>query len=196
MPRTVSDTPLLTPALRAIARLLLRMTGWRLEPGEAALPVKAVIIAAPHTSNWDMPYTLLAGLALGLHLRWMGKASIFRAPFGPLMRWLGGVAVQRGQTNNLVAESARALRETAGPMQLVVAPEGTRGRTRHWKTGFYFIALQAEVPVVLAYLDYGRKAAGLGPLVRPSGDVERDMAEIRRFYANVQGRRPDLFDPG
>jgi 1-acyl-sn-glycerol-3-phosphate acyltransferase len=155
-----------------------------------------VLIAAPHTSNWDLPYTLMVGFALNLNLYWMGKASLFRAPFGPLMRWLGGIAVERSRSNNLVADSAAALRAADGPLQLVVPPEGTRGKVRHWKTGFYFIALQAGVPIVLAFMDYGRKVGGLGPEFTPSGDVERDMVEIKRFYAGVQGRNRDQFEAG
>ena len=148
---------------------------------QAALPTgadKFVLIAAPHTSNWDLPYTLMTGLALRLNLYWMGKASLFRAPFGPVMRWLGGLAVDRSKSNNTVAAAALALQQADGPLQLVVSPEGTRGRVRQWKTGFYFIAVQAQVPIVLAFMDYGRKVGGLGPEFTPSGDVERDMAEI------------------
>jgi len=124
----------------------------------------------------------------------MGKASIFRFPFGAVMRWLGGVAVDRSKANNLVAASAQAIVESDGPVQLVVPPEGTRGKTRHWKTGFYFIALEAKVPIVLAYMDYERKVAGLGPLFVPTGDVERDMEEVKRFYAGIKGRNADQFD--
>jgi len=155
-----------------------------------------VLIAAPHTSNWDLPYTLMVAFALRLNIYWMGKASIFRPPFGGLMRWLGGIAVQRERTNDLVAASAAAIRAADGPLQLVVPPEGTRGRTRHWKTGFYYIAQAAGVPIVLAYMDYARKISGLGPVFTPTGDVDADMAEIKRFYAGIQGRRADQFESG
>ncbi len=152
-----------------------------------------MFIAAPHTSNWDLPYTLMCAFALQLHIRWMGKASIFRFPFGALMRWLGGIPVDRSKANNLVAASAEAIRDAQGPLQLVVPPEGTRGRTRHWKTGFYFIAQQAGVPIVLAYMDYARKVAGIGPVFTPTGNVEADLAQIKQFYAPIRGRRPDAF---
>lgn len=193
MPRTIFDTPLVTPLLAAFSRAFLRATGWRVEgtlPPEAA---KSVFIAAPHTSNWDLPYTLMCAFVLDLHIRWMGKASLFAFPFGPVMRWLGGIAVRREQSNNLVAASAEALREATGPLQLVVPPEGTRGKTRRWKTGFYFIAQQAQVPIILAYMDYPDKRAGLGPVFVPSGNVEADMAEIKRFYAPIRGKRADSF---
>jgi 1-acyl-sn-glycerol-3-phosphate acyltransferase len=112
------------------------------------------------------------------------------------MRWLGGIPVNRGQASNLVAMSAQAMRDAEGPMQLIVPPEGTRGKTRHWKTGFYFIAQQAGVPIVLAFVDYERKVGGLGPLFEPTGDVEADMAAIKAFYAPIKGKNADQFDIG
>jgi 1-acyl-sn-glycerol-3-phosphate acyltransferase len=102
--------------------------------------------------------------------------------------------VDRSKSNNLVAASAQAIREADGPVQLIVPPEGTRGKVRHWKTGFYFIAREAGVPIVLAFMDYEKKRSGLGPLFTPTGDVERDMAEIKRFYAGVKGRNPTQFE--
>jgi 1-acyl-sn-glycerol-3-phosphate acyltransferase len=194
MHRTLFSTPVVNSVLRAISLALLRLAGWKVEGTLPAAANKSVLIAAPHTSNWDLPYTLMVGFALRLNLYWMGKASLFRPPFGAVMRWLGGIAVDRSKANNLVAASAQALREADGPLQLVVPPEGTRGRTRQWKTGFYFIALEARVPIVLAYMDYQRKVAGLGPLFTPSGDVDRDMDEVKRFYAGIKGRNADQFD--
>ena len=194
MHRTLFNTPGVSPLLRAGSLAFLRLNGWKVEGALPASARKAVLIAAPHTSNWDLPYTLMVGFALNLNLYWMGKASLFGPPFGAVMRWLGGIAVHRERSNNLVAASAQALREADGALQLVVPPEGTRGKTRHWKTGFYFIALQAQVPIVLAYMDYERKVAGLGPEFTPTGDVDRDMAEIKRFYAGVKGRNADQFE--
>lgn len=194
MHRTIFNTPVVSPLLRALSLAWLKLAGWQVQgqlPPEAR---KAVLIAAPHTSNWDLPYTLMVGFALHLRLYWMGKASIFRFPFGGLMRWLGGIAVDRSQSNNLVAASAAALRAANGPVQLAVPPEGTRGATRHWKTGFYFIAREAQVPIVLAYMDYERKISGLGPVFQPTGDVERDMATIKAFYAPFKGRNARQFD--
>ncbi|MFT3957182.1 MAG: lysophospholipid acyltransferase family protein [Piscinibacter sp.] len=192
---TLFSTPVVNRVLRAASLAFLKLNGWTVEGSLPSAAAKSVLIAAPHTSNWDLPYTLMAGFALNLNLYWMGKASLFAPPFGPLMRWLGGIAVDRSKSNNLVAASAQALVEADGPVQLVVPPEGTRGRTRQWKTGFYFIALEAKVPIVLAYMDYQRKAVGLGPLFVPTSEVERDMDEIKRFYAGVKGRNPDQFEP-
>ncbi len=194
MHRTIFNTPVVNTLLRTASVAFLRLNGWQIQgtlPPEAA---KSVLIAAPHTSNWDLPYTLMVAFALRLNICWMGKHSLFRWPVGGLMRWLGGVAVDRGKNNNLVAASAATIRQSTGSLQMVVPPEGTRGKARQWKTGFYFIALQAQVPIILAYMDYHRKLSGLGPVFTPSGDVEADMAEIKRFYAPFKGRRADQFE--
>ena len=194
MQRTIFNTPVANTALRAFSLAFLRATGWTIEGALPAGAAKCVLIAAPHTSNWDLPYTLMVAFVLRLNIRWMGKRSIFRPPFGTLMRWLGGIAVDRERSTNQVAASAQAIQAAAGPLQLVVPPEGTRGKTRHWKTGFYFIALQARVPIVMAYMDYEHKRSGLGPVFTPTGDVDRDMAEIKRFYAPFQGRNAAGFE--
>lgn len=191
--RTIFDTPIINRLLRAGSLAWLRLAGWRIEGALAADTPRCVLIAAPHTSNWDLPYTLMVAFCLRLRIRWLGKASLFRGPFGPVMRWLGGIPVDRSRNNNLVASAAAAIATATGPLQLVVPPEGTRGKTRHWKTGFYFIALQAQVPIVLAYIDYPRKTGGLGPLFVPTGDVEKDLLEIKRFYAGIRGRNASQF---
>jgi 1-acyl-sn-glycerol-3-phosphate acyltransferase len=196
MHHTLFDTPIVNQMLRAGSLAFLRARGWQVVGTLPASAAKSVLIAAPHTSNWDLPYTLMLAFALRLNVYWMGKASLFRFPFGPLMRWLGGIAVDRSRSTNLVAASAAAIAAADGPLQLVVPPEGTRGRTRHWKTGFYFIAREAEVPIVLAFIDYEKKIGGLGPLFVPTGDVDADMAAIKRFYAPIKGRRADSFEAG
>ena len=192
MHHTIFDTPIINTVLRAGSLAFLRLNGWTIEGSLPPEATKSVLIAAPHTSNWDLPYTLMVAFVLRLNIYWMGKSSLFRWPFGPLMRWLGGIAVDREKSSNLVVASAEAIRNTDGPVQLVVPPEGTRGKTRHWRTGFYFIALQARVPIVLAYMDYERKRSGLGPIFTPTGDVDADMTAIKRFYAPIKGRRADL----
>jgi 1-acyl-sn-glycerol-3-phosphate acyltransferase len=194
MQRTLFDTPVVNTILRAFSVHFLRMTGWQVQGTLPPGARKSVLIAAPHTSNWDLPYTLMLAFVLQLNVHWMGKASLFRWPFGPVMRWLGGIAVDRSRSGNLVAASAAALVAADGPTQLVVPPEGTRGKTRQWKTGFYYIALEARVPIVLAFVDYERKIGGLGPVFAPTGDVEADLAQIKRFYAPIKGKRPTQFD--
>ena len=193
MHRTIFDTPVVNTVLRTFSVAFLKLTGWKIVGQLPADARKSVFIAAPHTSNWDLPYTLMVAFALRLNIYWMGKAQIFRWPFGPLMRWLGGVAVQREQANNLVAASVQALQNSDGPVQLVVPPEGTRSKVRYWKTGFYYIALGAQVPIVMSFLDFGNKVSGLGPMFEPTGDIEADMVRIKAFYAPFKGKNPDQF---
>lgn len=194
MHRTIFTTPVIRTALRALSIGFLKLNGWRIDghlPPEAH---RSVLIAAPHTSNWDLPYTLMVAFALDLNVYWMGKQSIFKPPFRGLMRWLGGIPVNREESTNLVAASAAALQAAQGPLQLIVPPEGTRSRTRYWKTGFYYIALGAGVPIVMAYMDYAHKRSGLGPIFVPTGDVEADMASIKAFYAPFKGRNAAQFE--
>ena len=194
MHRTIFTTPVVNTLLRGFSVAFLRLAGWKVEGALPPQASKSVFIAAPHTSNWDLPYTLMVAFALRLNPYWMGKHTIFKAPFGPVMRWLGGIAVNRDQANNLVAASAQAIREADGPVQLIVPPEGTRSKTRYWKTGFYYIAQTAGVPIVMAYMDYASKRSGLGPLFQPTGDVEADMAAIKAFYAPFKGRNAEQFE--
>ena len=194
MHRTIFDTPVVNTLLRAFSVTFLRLTGWKVE---GALPpecAKSVFIAAPHTSNWDLPYTLMVCFALNLNVYWMGKTAIFRFPFGGIMRWLGGISVNRDKANNLVEASADAIRLADGPVQLIVPPEGTRSKARYWKTGFYYIAVSAQVPIVMAYMDYEKKISGLGPMFVPTGDIETDMVAIKAFYAPFKGKNATQFN--
>lgn len=193
MHRTIFDTPIINTSLRWLSVGFLKLTGWKVVgklPPEAA---KCVLIAAPHTSNWDLPYTLMVALALRLNVYWIGKASLFKPPFGGVMRWLGGIPVERSHSNNSVAASSQAIIKAKGSLQLIVPPEGTRRRTRYWKTGFYYIAAGAGVPIVLAFLDYGKKVGGLGPVFQATDDVDADMLAIKAFYAGFKGKNPDQF---
>jgi 1-acyl-sn-glycerol-3-phosphate acyltransferase len=191
MHRTIFTTPVVNTLLRGLSLAFLKLTGWKVEGSLPPECPKCVLIAAPHTSNWDLPYTLMVGFALRLNLYWMGKESIFRPPFGAFMRWLGGISVNREKSSNLVAASVEALRAADGQVQLTVPPEGTRSKVRYWKTGFYHIAQGAQVPIVMAYMDYARKVSGLGPVFHPTGDIERDMETIKAFYAPFKGKNPD-----
>ena len=194
MHHTLFDTPLVNTALRGVSVAFLRITGWTIEGALPPAATKCVLIAAPHTSNWDLPYTLMVAFQLRLHVYWMGKASLFRPPFRRGMMWLGGIPVQREQSNNLVAASIEAIKAAGGPLQLTVPPEGTRGKTRYWKTGFYYIATGAGVPIVMAYMDYANKRSGLGPVFVPTGDIEADMVAIKAFYAPFKGKNAAQFD--
>ena len=188
MHRTIFDTPGVNTLLRGFSIAFLKLTGWKIEGSLPPDGQKSVLIAAPHTSNWDLPYTLMVAFVLRLNIYWMGKEQIFKPPFRGLMMWLGGIPVKRESANNLVAASVQAIQAADGPLQLVVPPEGTRSKVRYWKTGFYYIATGAGVPIVLAYMDYERKLSGLGPVFHPSGDLEADMARIQAFYAPFKGK--------
>ena len=196
MHRTIFTTPGVNTVLRALSLGFLRATGWKLDGQLPTDQPKCVLIAAPHTSNWDLPYTLMVAFAMRLNIYWMGKQQLFRGPWGPVMRWLGGIAVDRSQSTNLVSASASAIRAADGAMCLVVPPEGTRSKTRQWKTGFYWIAHEAGVPIVMAYMDYPRKLSGLGPVFQPTGNVDADMAAIKAWYAPFKGKNWRQFDNG
>jgi 1-acyl-sn-glycerol-3-phosphate acyltransferase len=178
---------------RALSRAFLARTGWEPE-GERPRARRFVLIAAPHTSNWDLPYLLALSESFDLRVSWLGKKALFGPPLGPLMRALGGIPVQRDRRNNLVAQVADVF-AAASELALVVPAEGTRSRTEHWKSGFYHIARTAKVPIVCGYLDYARRRGGFGPSFEPSGDVARDMDLVRAFYADKVGKYPDCFGP-
>ena len=163
--------------------------GWRVEGSGPDIP-RAVVVAAPHTSNWDLVFTLAIAATLGIRVSWMGKHTLFRPPFGRLMRAVGGLPVDRRASHGAV-EAAVELLTSHDRLFLIISPEGTRGRSERWKTGFYRIAQGAGVPIVLGFLDYGRKVGGLGKVFVPTGDVEKDMEEIRVFYAPIRGKRED-----
>ena len=193
MHRTIFDTPVVNTVLRGFSLAFLKLTGWKVVGQLPANGRTSVLIAAPHTSNWDLPYTLMVAIALRLNIYWMGKEQIFKPPFRGLMMWLGGIPIRRESANNVVAASVAALQTADGPLQLVVPPEGTRSKARYWKTGFYYIATGARVPIVMAFMDYERKVSGLGPVFEPTGNLEADMAAIQAFYAPFKGKNPDQF---
>ncbi|MDF7776822.1 lysophospholipid acyltransferase family protein [Sphingomonas sp. AOB5] len=182
------------PALasRIVRQLLVwyyQLRGWKAE-GAPPADRRCIIVAAPHTSNWDFVNVLGLTNALGIKAHFMGKSSLFRWPMGRFMRDMGGVAVDRSASRNyvdaMIAEFA-ARRE----FMLIIAPEGTRSAAGQWRTGFYHIAMGAGVPLVLGYVDYPSKTGGLGPEIMPSGDYAADMAKIVAFYATKTGRHPD-----
>jgi 1-acyl-sn-glycerol-3-phosphate acyltransferase len=181
------DTPSLTLRIaRPVARAWLWATGFKLE-GEMPDLAKAVIIAVPHTTNWDLPHTLAAGL--GTPVNWMGKSSIFRWPFGGVMRCLGGIAVDRSQTSNAVDRMIETF-AARDRLRLVIAPAGTRNAVTKWKSGFYHIAHGARVPIVLAFIDYKRKAVGVAGVFEPTGDYDADLPKIEAIYARNSVKPP------
>jgi len=186
---TLFDTPVISPLLRGLAFSFLKVFGWRLE-GRLPDVDKLVVIAAPHTSNWDLPVLLSLAFALRAKACWLGKHSLFRRPFGFLFRWMGGIPVYRSASQNMVAQSVEMFRKSE-KLILTIPPEGTRSKVSHWKTGFYYIALGAGTPIAMAFIDYKRKVTGVGPTLYPTGNIEADMEVIRNFYATVTAKYPD-----
>jgi 1-acyl-sn-glycerol-3-phosphate acyltransferase len=176
---------------KLLAKTFLRATGWKPEGAPPPLP-RYVLIAAPHTSNWDLFYLLALAEVYDLRISFMMKHTIFRGPFGPLFKSLGGIPIYRHKRGDLVKQMVEAFGERDA-FVLVVPAEGTRSRVEHWKSGFYHIAREASVPIVLGYLDYARKRGGFGPPLVTSGSVGDDMDVIRDFYADKAGRHPALF---
>lgn len=190
MKKTVFSTPVVSPLCRGLARLLLRGIGWRVV-GTPPERRQFVLIGAPHTSNWDFPLMLLAVFAARLDVHWMGKAALFPRGLGWWMRWLGGMPIDRSKANNTVEQMVAAY-SRFDDLILLIPPEGTRSRVERWKTGFYHIAHQAKVPIVLGFVDGENRRLGFGPVFEPSGDVEADMHHIRSFYAGFSGLRREL----
>jgi 1-acyl-sn-glycerol-3-phosphate acyltransferase len=181
------------PLTQRLARLALRLIGWTcLDLPQR--PQRAVVIGYPHTSNWDFPIGLLGMMALNLNARWAGKDNLFRGPAAPLMRWLGGIPVNRREHTGLVERLAAELRQREQFM-LVIAPEGTRSLRPGWKSGFYRIARAADVPVLAGVVDYSRRRVGLLASITLTGDETADMEAIAACYRDCKGCRPELASP-
>ncbi len=171
--------------LRGPARFVLKLLGWKLLDLPQR-PARAVVIAYPHTSNWDFPVTLLALAALPFGAHWVGKDTMFRGMLGPIMRALGGVAVNRRERTGFVERVADEFRSRKN-FHLIIATEGTRSRQEGWKSGFYRIALAAGVPVIIAVVDYGKREVGLLASIMLSGDETADMVRIAACYEGRTG---------
>jgi 1-acyl-sn-glycerol-3-phosphate acyltransferase len=171
-----------------IARYIFRLAGWRTEiisPHRS----RYVLIGAPHTSNWDFIIMLLLMAVESIPIRWLGKDSLFGWPMGVFMRSIGAIPVNRRESKNLVDQIAARFDEH-DELIIGLSPEGTRNITSRWRTGFYYIALKADVPIVMAYIDYKNKVCGLGPSLKPTGDIQADFKIIREFYSGIVGKYP------
>lgn len=183
---------------KKLAKFLLSLSGWRMAPDIPPEVQRCVIIAAPHTSNWDIWYARLSFFIMDIPLRFTIKKEWMRFPLKHLIKWLGGLPIDRrprrdtGERPSYV-ELMATLFEQYGSIAVMVTPEGTRSLRTQWKTGFYYAALKAGVPICLGYLDYANKVAGVGPAILPSGDLEADMRKIMDFYRPIQGKYPQQF---
>ncbi|TSA10523.1 MAG: glycerol acyltransferase [Betaproteobacteria bacterium] len=179
--------------MRGSARLILKLMGWKLLDLKQR-PAKAVVIAYPHTSNWDFPLTLLALAALPFGAKWVGKDTLFRGMQGLIMRRLGGIPVSRRERNGFVARLAEEFRQRE-QFHLVIATEGTRRLQAGWKSGFYRIAMAAGVPVIMAVVDYPKREVGLLSSITLSGDEDADMSQIAACYDGRRGYCHELASP-
>lgn len=173
-----------------LGKTIIKLTGWSVAGGVPRSNKSMIIIAAPHTSNWDLFYLLGAAYSFKLSIQWLMKDSVFLPILGQIFLYLGGIPVDRSRRNNLVGDLAAKITSSDG-IALVIPPAGTRRYTDYWKSGFYRIALEAKIPVVCGYLDYEKKEAGLGDAFELSGDVAQDMDRIRAFYDGIVGRYPE-----
>ena len=183
--KTIYTTPIFREVLSLIARLCLRLAGWKVT-GETPKYKKYILIAAPHTSNWDFIFMLLVVLSRKMDARWMGKQQLFKPPFHGFMKWPCGIAIERSKTNNTVDSMVSAF-ESATSLTLLITPEGTRSKVKEWKTGFYRIAVAAEIPIILGFIDASTKTCGFGDTYNPSGDIDKDMLEIKANYKDKTG---------
>lgn len=177
------------PFAQWLGRTVLKLMGWRID-GRLPKLDKFVAIGAHHTSNWDFVIFIALKFVLRLNARWFGKHSIFRWPFGGLMRAWGGIPIRRDRTLNTVEQAVQAFREH-DQFILVLSPEGTRKKVERWRMGFYHIALGAGVPIVLGALDYQNRRVVIGPTFQPTGDEKADLAAILAFFRPYVPKKPD-----
>lgn len=180
---------------RILSKWFLKLGGWTIRGVIPPGSKKAVIIAAPHTSMWDFVIGRLAYGAIGVKVKFLIKKEIFFFPVGPILKWLGGIPVDRSKNQRLV-EQAVSWFDKSESLFVVITPEGTRKPNPNWKRGFYYIARRADLPVALGYIDYAKKEGGIGKVMNLSGDMKKDMEEIKRFYQNVTPRHPEKFVTG
>lgn len=181
-----------------LAEKALKLMGWETDNHWPENLSQCVMIAAPHTSNWDALYARLALKALGVNVRITIKDSYMKFPLGPFVRAMGGIGIDRrpkqaGEPRPSMVQVMTDLFKHHPELVMLVTPEGTRARQEQWKTGFYYVAVNAGVPIALAYMDYEQKKAGVGKIIHPTGNFEEDMAEIMDFYAGIQAKFPEEF---
>ena len=177
------------PFAEWLGRTVLKLMGWRID-GQLPKLDKFVAIGAHHTSNWDFVIFIALKFVLRLNARWFGKHSIFRWPFGGLMRSWGGIAIRRDRKLNTVEQAIQTFREH-DEFILVLSPEGTRKKVERWKMGFYHIALGAGVPIVLGALDYQNRRVVIGPTFQPTGDEQADLAAMLAFFRPYVPKKPE-----
>lgn len=188
MKTTIFNTPILSGIYHYLAKIMMRLAGWRVEGTLPDLP-KFVLIGAPHTSNWDFVLFLGVIFSLRANVRFMGKAELFRFPIGWFFRYCGGVPVDRKKSTGLVEQMVKASNESE-KFILTIAPEGTRHHVQEWKRGFYHIAKSAGIPIVIAVVDGRHKTVRIGQVFHPTEDIEADIKSIQEVFTGVVGIHP------
>ena len=176
-----------------IPRLIFKLTGWKAK-GSPPAEKKFVIIGAPHTSNWDFVYGLCAWKLYGVNPRYLIKKELYVFPLNLFFKATGGLAVNRNKNTNLTDSIVKMFNERE-ELVTIIPPEGTRGLVKRWKTGFYYVALNAKVPIVRGSMDYKKKETNLSEPFWPTGDIEKDFLVFREFYRNVSPKNPEGFSP-
>ena len=186
--------------MKRIAKWLLSLSGWTVNMNFPPEISRCVMTAAPHTSNWDLWYARLAFFVMEAPVRFAIKKEWMIFPFYLLIRPLGGIAIDRrpkggGRERPGYVDQLAGYFHQYQRIAVLVAPEGSRSPQKHWKTGFYYAALKAGVPICLGYLDYRKKEAGVGPVIHPTGDIAADFRKILDFYTTIPGKFPEKFSP-
>ena len=186
--------------IKLLARFVLWIGRWDLQNDlKDMIPEKSIMIAVPHTSNWDFPYARAAFYEMGIPLKFTIKKQWVRFPWGGLFRAMGALAIDRrpkentGRKVSYTEAMIDLIKDYEGQLCVIVTPEGTRKKRTEWKTGFYYAAKGAGVPIVLGFLDYTTRKAGAGKLIYPSDDMDADMREIMDFYKDIKGKNPEDF---
>lgn len=178
--------------IKSVFKFFFKQSGWRIEGGINENIKKCVLIAAPHSSNWDFVFGFGALALFGFKVKYLAKKELFVFPLKRMFLSLGGIPVDRTKSNSL-ADAIADLFNSHDRLYIVFTPEGTRSRVSKWKSGFYYAALKANVPIVMGYLDYKEKVAFIGPGFMPSGDKRKDFETIREFYSGVTAKNPENF---
>lgn len=181
---------------KSIGWLFFKISGWKFD---SSIPLKkipkCVLVAAPHTSNWDFFYAIFAFWYIKIPIRFIIKDSYTKPWFGFFFKWLGAIGVDRSRHQNMVNYAAELL-TNSNRLYLLNTPEGTRSRVEKWKTGFYYIAQKADVPILLGYCDYSKKNAGIGKVIEiKNKTMEEVLDEIQDFFKNIKGKYPENYNP-
>ncbi len=189
--KTAYENPIFCGVFNVVTTIWVAFARWKFQ-GEPNRARKLILVGAPHTSNWDFIYMVIASFQKNLKLFWMVKDSVFKSPLGPLANWTGGIPIERNASHNMVDQMIQLFNESED-LVLVNAPEGTRSKKDRWKTGFYYIALGAKVPIQLCSVDYPNKTVIFGPTLEPTGNIEADFKIIEDYYNGFEGKHHENY---